>query len=49
MNAACTGKYIAMCEGNGYWTDLYKFQKQRRGFLEMVSGIFDVLLSCDNL
>jgi glycosyltransferase involved in cell wall biosynthesis len=43
---ACTGEYIALCEGDDYWTDENKLQKQI-DFLEANRGFSMVFHRCE--
>lgn len=45
MNAACKGKYVAVCEGDDYWINPYKLQKQV-DFLEANENIVAVVTNC---
>lgn len=44
MNAACKGKYIAVCEGDDYWIDPLKLQKQ----FDFMEGHSDYMLCGTN-
>ena len=41
---ACSGKYVAICEGDDFWTDSYKLQKQ----VELMEENPEVSICCHN-